>query len=249
MALIQPIDHGGFRILEGYRGEITTSGTDAEGKPWNTIYVQTIPISGTVDGALYIFSSPPTGSISGSSGYVLYASGTDGLPHPIAAISSSDGWGLKVDTELILSGNVIINNVRTYSTDGTSGSLVYGRAKSDGTVYTISDYARATHSLDLTDTDVGTTSSDYDIHEYKYFCLQFSNMLNCTASLSGTMDATAADPTYWVPITVDISGYHTITGSCIICQDTPIKWEKVRLNYSKSINPNNSIDFWISMYN
>jgi hypothetical protein len=250
MALTQPIDHGGFRILEGYRGETTTSGTDAEGKPWNTIYVQTTPISGTSGGALHVYSVPPTGSVTGSSGYVIYGSGSDGLPHPIGATQNSDGtWSIQTDTELILSGNVVISNVRVYSTDGTSASLVYGRAKADGTVYSTPDYSRATHSIDLVDTDVGLTSSDYNLYEYKYFCLQFSNMLNCTASISGTLDSVAADPTYWIPITVDISGYHAITGSCIICQDTPVKWEKIRVNFSKSITSSNSIDLWVSLYN
>jgi hypothetical protein len=249
MSLIHPLDHSGWHLLEGYQGETKISGTD-DGKPWESYIVQTVPISGTNGGALYVFSTPPTGSISGSSGYVVYGSGSDGLPHAIGATQNSNGtWSIQTDTELILSGNVVINNVRVYSTDGTSSSLVYGRAKSDGTIYATPDYSRATHSIDLVDTDVGLTSSDYTIYEYKYFCIQFSNMLNCTASISGTMDALAADPTYWIPITTDISGYHAITGSCIICQDTPVKWEKIRVNFSKSITPSNSIDLWVSLYN
>lgn len=42
---------------------------------------------------------------------------------------------LKVDTELDLhTDNVTINNIKNYSTDGTSANVVYGKADSDGTV-------------------------------------------------------------------------------------------------------------------
>ena len=133
-------------------------------------------------------------------------------------------------------------------TDGALHVLIASPTGSSGSIYVAPSYSRATHSIDLVDTDVGTTSSDYSIYQYKYFCMQFSNMLNCTASLSATLDSVAADPTYWIPITADVSGFHTITGSCIFCQDTPVKWEKIRVNFSKSINTN-SIDFWMSLYN
>ncbi len=97
-----------------------------------------VPISGTDDGALYVYMSTPSGSLSGS---VIYGSGTDGLPHAIGAVPAEDGSGqyaLKTDTELILSGNIIVSNVKIYSVDGTSGSLVYGKAAADGTVYVTS---------------------------------------------------------------------------------------------------------------
>lgn len=97
-----------------------------------------VPISGTDDGALYVYMSTPSGSLSGS---VIYGSGTDGLPHAIGAVPAEDGSGqyaLKTDTELILSGNIIVSNVKIYSVDGTSGSLVYGKAAADGTVFVTS---------------------------------------------------------------------------------------------------------------
>jgi len=549
MSLIHPIDHGGYRLLEGYQGETTTSGSD-DGKPWTTTFVRSIPISGSTNNELYVYAPIHSGSLTGSSGFVIWASGADGTMHPVGCRISEDGSGqyaLKTDTELILSGNIVVTNVRVFSTDGTSGSLVYARAQattdypfgipvsvsgafleitnvnaglgaayttssiaypvyvnlysgsigahidgfgalfvtsseansvysslvalSGSTLYTASIdayndlhtydwrvssslsqsndlltqisgaivadtvavyavsssvvalnpflvdisgseiqvsgsvvgtyqyltnisgsvtnnsalvsssivadtvavyaasssidnldayltrisssivndtvaayaisssivalnpflvdvsgsvtnnsalisssivndttavyavsssiaatyqyltnisgsvtnnsalisssivnefatsrrgsealyvtssftspvyevpvYTRASMSIDETNANVGTTSSDYSIYEYKYFCLQFSNMLNCTASISGTLDPAGSD---WIPITVDISGYQTITGSCIICQSDPVKWEKVRVNYSKSINTN-SIKTRVSIYN
>lgn len=207
MALIQPTNHSGFTMIEGYAGETKQSGSD-NGTPWETYIIQTVPVSAS-DYALHVKTIAPTGSITSSAGMVIYVSGADGLPHPVGGGLSGDGQYL---------------------------------------IRATPDYSRATHSIDLVNTDVGTTSSDYSIYQYKYFCMQFSNMLNCTASLSGTLDSVAADPTYWIPITADVSGFHTITGSCIFCQDTPVKWEKIRVNFSKSINTN-SIDFWMSLYN
>jgi hypothetical protein len=149
MSLIHPIDHTGYTLLEGYVGTIKQSGSEG-GTPWETYLVQTIPISAS-DYALHVKSVAPTGSITGSAGVVVYGSGSDGLPHAIAAVLSEDGSGqyvLRTDTELNLSGNIVISNVKVYSTNGLSSSLVYGRAKTDGTVYATPDYSRATHSLD-----------------------------------------------------------------------------------------------------
>lgn len=53
MALQHPIDHGGFRMLEGYLYETTASGSSSDGtSPWTTTYVHTTPISGTLNGEL-----------------------------------------------------------------------------------------------------------------------------------------------------------------------------------------------------
>jgi len=63
MSLIQPIDHRGFTMLEGYITESLVTGTDAEGKPWSTIYVSTSPVKSTTTGELVtsgIYSSSIT---------------------------------------------------------------------------------------------------------------------------------------------------------------------------------------------
>lgn len=62
MALIQPVDHSGFVMLEGYITESLVTGTDAEGKPWSTIYISTSPIKGTTSGEL-LYSGMYTASI------------------------------------------------------------------------------------------------------------------------------------------------------------------------------------------
>jgi len=117
---------------------------------------QVVPISGTDDGALYVYTGSPSGSITGSSGIIIYGSGSDGLPHAIAATSSSDGWALKTDTELILSGDVVISNVKVFSVDGTSGSLVYGLATPNGTVFVTSSISSPVW---ITGSGVSVTSS------------------------------------------------------------------------------------------
>jgi hypothetical protein len=88
-------------------------------------------------------SAIPTGSVTSSAGAVVYGSGTDGLAYPIGCRLAEDGSGqyaLKTDTELVLSGNIIVSNVRVFSTNGptSSSSLVYGRAAPDGTLYVTS---------------------------------------------------------------------------------------------------------------
>lgn len=108
-----------------------------------------IPISGSDDGELYVVSPMHTGSITGSSGFIVYGSGSDGLPHPVGVTQNADGtWSLQTDTELILSGNIVISNVKTLSVDGTSASLVYGLATADGTQFVTSSYDYPVHAYD-----------------------------------------------------------------------------------------------------
>lgn len=81
----------------------------------------------------------PSGSVTSSAGSVVYGSGTDGNAHPIGATQNPDGtWSLQTDTELILSGDLIVSNVKVFSVDGTSGSLVYGLAAPNGTLFVTS---------------------------------------------------------------------------------------------------------------
>jgi len=157
MSLQHPIDHGGFRLLEGYQGIVKESGTD-DGRPWETYHVQVVPISGSSNNELYVISPIHSGSsISDSSGFVVYGSGSDGLPHPVGVTQNADGtWSLQTDTELILSGNVVISNVKVYSVDGTSGSLVYGLAAPNGAVYVTSSIAGPVHEALETGEDVLT---------------------------------------------------------------------------------------------
>lgn len=96
---------------------------------------------GTTGGELYITTS---GSLSSSLDTHVFGSCSAGWK-PIGVKVAEDGSGdyaLKVDTELVLSGNITVTNIKGYSTDdGTSGSLVYGKAASDGTVFvTSSDF-------------------------------------------------------------------------------------------------------------
>jgi phage tail protein X len=117
-----------------------------------------VPISGTLDGELYTYSPIHAGSLTGSSGAVVYGSGTvDGLPHPIGATQNADGtWSIQTDTELILSGNIVVTNVKVYSTNGTSGSLVYGYAAPNGAIYVTSSLA---NPVWITGSGVSVTSS------------------------------------------------------------------------------------------
>lgn len=104
---------------------------------------------GTTGGELYVTTS---GSLSASIDTHLFGSGSTGWK-PLAVKLAEDGSGdyaLKVDTELVLSGNITVTNIKGYSTDGTSGSLVYGKASSDGTVWvtgSVLAYENAKHDL------------------------------------------------------------------------------------------------------
>ena len=137
MAITNPIDHGGFRLLEGWQGQIKTSGSD-DGHPWEAYFPQTVPISGSSNYELHVFAPVHSSSLTASSGFSVWGSASDGSGlKPIGAVPKEDGsgmWALATDTELVLSGNIVVSNVKVFSTTGLSSSLVYARAQA-GTDY------------------------------------------------------------------------------------------------------------------
>lgn len=188
--------------------------------------------------ALYVTSSQSEqiySSLVALSGATLYTASID-------SYNDLHTYDWRTSASIIQVSSAIVNE---FVTSRRGSEALYVTSSLASPVYEIPMYTRCSMSINETNADVGLTASNYDVYQYKYFCLQFSNMLNCTASISGTMDSAYTE---WIPITADIAGYHTITGSCIIAQDTPIKWERVRVNYSKSITTN-SVKVFVSLYN
>lgn len=104
---------------------IHISGLGLQDRNYNSFGQYSVPV---VDG---VTGSPAVFRIMGG----LVTSGGDSFTHGDAApfMFGTDGK-LLVDTELTLSG-VEINNIKVYSTDGSTGNVKYGKVDSNGVVY------------------------------------------------------------------------------------------------------------------
>jgi len=109
----------------------------------------------------------PSGSVTSSAGSVVYGSGTDGNAHPIGATQNPDGtWSLQTDTELVLSGDLIVSNVMVYSRDGTSASLRYGRVSNQDALYVTSSYSYPVYASIMSGAYAAAVDSVNDLHVY-----------------------------------------------------------------------------------
>lgn len=109
----------------------------------------------------------PSGSVTSSAGSVVYGSGTDGNAHPIGATQNLDGtWSLQTDTELVLSGDLIVSNVMVYSRDGTSASLRYGRVSNQDALYVTSSYSYPVYASIMSGAYAAAVDSVNDLHVY-----------------------------------------------------------------------------------
>ena len=109
----------------------------------------------------------PSGSVTSSAGSVVYGSGTDGNAHPIGATQNPDGtWSLQTDTELVLSGDLIISNVMVYSSDGTSASLRYGRVSGQDALFVTSSYSYPVYASIMSGAYAAAVDAVNDLHVY-----------------------------------------------------------------------------------
>jgi cytoskeletal protein CcmA (bactofilin family) len=148
---------------------------------WHFINLDSVTLSTiTVSPALTVESSSlvisyngptagtvPTGSITSSAGAVVYGSGTDGNAHAIAATQLSSGqWALATDTEMILSGDIVVSNVQVYSRDGTSASLGYGRISNQDALFVTSSYSYPVYTSIMSGAYAASVDSVNDLHVY-----------------------------------------------------------------------------------
>lgn len=165
-------------------------------------------------------------SVTSSAGFVIYGSGSDGFPHAVGVTQNSDGsWSLQTDTELILSGDIVVSNVMVYSKDGTSSSLGYGRISEHDSVFVTSSYDYPVNVKDsyVSGAIVNFASETFNENRINILYSMFPYQLGVD---EGTYTNNASSTT------VNIYGTSAITGSTIcpwVYNTTDLTWHYVNL--------------------